>query len=416
MEMIAHYTAAALACVALAALALNAGPTRKPLPDGTIPDGLGVNIHFTGDRPQLDMIAQGGFRFIRMDLIWEAIEKQKGVYDFAESGYDALSEGCVKRGIRPLYILDYSNRLYETDRSVRTEEGRAAYASFAEAAARHFAGKGFLFEIWNEPNISIFWKPEPNADDYMAMLKAAAPRIKAADPTCTLVAPACSGMDMKWLEECFKLGMLDEVDAVTVHPYRPQSPETVIPDYAALRALIAKHAPKGKNVPILSGEWGYSGVNWDGRRLSDEAQAQYLAREFLVDLSQDIPVSIWYDWSNDSPNPDDRESNFGTVTHDLKPKPAYMAAKTLATSLAGYKVEKRLDLAGRDDYALLLTKGGEKAVAAWTTGADHEARIPLPPGAGRLVKMLGETSPLSWGEGGPGLTLTQGPCYVLVGE
>jgi hypothetical protein len=104
------------------------------------------------------------------------------------------------------------------------------------------------------------------------------------------------------------------------------------------------------------------------------------------------------------------------VTHDLKPKPAYMAAKTLATSLAGYKVEKRLDLAGRDDYALLLTKGGEKAVAAWTTGADHEARIPLPPGAGRLVKMLGETSPLSWGEGGPGLTLTQGPCYVLVGE
>lgn len=414
--MITHCAAAGLALAALAAVALNAGEMRKPLPDGTIPAGIGVNIHFTGDKPQLDTIADGGFRFIRMDLIWEAVEKEKGVYDFARTGYDALSAGCLKRGIRPLYILDYSNRLYESERSVRTEEGRRAYAAFAEAAARQYAGQGFLWEIWNEPNISIFWKPEPNVDDYMAMFKAAAPGIKAADPTGTLVAPATSGMDMKWLEECFKRGMLEYVDAVTVHPYRAQPPETVIPDYAALRKLIAKYAPKGKDVPILSGEWGYSRVNWDKSRLSEETQGAYLARQFLVNVYQDVPVSIWYDWSDDSPNPDDGESNFGTVTHDLKPKSAYVAAKTLTTTLAGYKVEKRLAMANDDDYALQLIKGESRAVAAWTTGKDHEAQIPLGPAGGRLVKMLGETSQISWGENGPRLTLTQSPFYILIGK
>jgi hypothetical protein len=147
-----------------------------------------------------------------------------------------------------------------------------------------------------------------------------------------------------------------------------------------------------------------------------ERQAAFLTRMYLTNLSQDVPVTIWYDWSNDSPNPDDGESNFGTVTHELKPKPAYTAAQTLTNTLAGCKFEKRLDLASPDDYALLLTTGGEQAVAAWTTGNDHEARVPLAPGQGRLVKMLGEASPVSWGEGGPSVALSGQPAYIVIGR
>ena len=238
--MIVHCVVAGLAVAALATVAPNAGQTRQPLPDGTIPACFGVNIHFTGDNPQLDMIADGGFRIIRMDLTWGSVEKQKGVYDFANTGYDALSAGCLKRGIRLLYILCYSNRLHESERSVRTEEGRQAYAAYAEAAARHFAGQGVIWEFWNEPNVAQYWKPEANAADYVAMVKAAAPRIRAADPTGTLVAPALSTMDMKWLEDAFKHGLLEDVDAVTVHPYRDTYPEAVIPEYDTLRKLIAQ--------------------------------------------------------------------------------------------------------------------------------------------------------------------------------
>jgi beta-glucosidase/6-phospho-beta-glucosidase/beta-galactosidase len=148
------------------------------LPALTVSNGFGVNIHFRGQPRDLDLIADAGFKFIRMGLTWEAIEREKGVYEFEKSGYDDLTKGCSKRGIRLLYILDYSNRLYESDRSVRTEQGRRAFAAFAEAAAVRYCGNGILWEIWNETNIKLFWRPQPNVGDYCKLVKATAARLK----------------------------------------------------------------------------------------------------------------------------------------------------------------------------------------------------------------------------------------------
>ncbi len=104
------------------------------LPEPTLPNGFGVNIRFRGQPHDLDMIAEAGFKLIRMDLTWAVIEQDKGIYEFERLGYDSLTEGCSKRGIRILYILDYGNTLYEKSRSVRTQAGREAFAHFAEAA------------------------------------------------------------------------------------------------------------------------------------------------------------------------------------------------------------------------------------------------------------------------------------------
>jgi len=388
-----------------------------PLPDLIIPNGFGVNIHFTGEPRDLDLIREGGFKFIRMDLGWGGIEREKGTYNFERTGYDALTEGCTKRGIRILYILDYSNKLYESERSVRTEAGRKAFAAYAESAAKRYAGKGILWEIWNEPNIKQFWTPQPSVDDYCKLVETTAPLVKKADPSGLLVAPATSGIPFKWLEDCFKKGLLKWIDVLSVHPYRPQPPETVIKDYARLRELIKRYAPKGKNIPIISGEWGYSNINWDKARLSDDKQAQYLVREFLINLYQKIPISIWYDWKNDGANPDEREHHFGTVMHDLKPKNAYIAAKNLSLNLAGFSIDKRLDMANDKDFAILLKKGKRKAVAFWTTEDDHEITLPMPSGRGLLIDMLSsakEPAMPSWKEKGLTITASQSPQYLLI--
>jgi len=124
-------------------------PAADPHPSlpqpGTI-DGLGVNIHFTDPRPgEMEMLAAGGFRWVRMDLTWARTEREKGRYDF--SAYDRLLNALRPHRIRAILILDYSNSLYEQDRSVTTEEGRQAYARWAAAAAEHFRGQGILWEI-----------------------------------------------------------------------------------------------------------------------------------------------------------------------------------------------------------------------------------------------------------------------------
>jgi hypothetical protein len=200
----------------------------ESLPGPAIPDGFGINIHFTGLPRDLKMIADAGFKFIRMDLVWSRIEKTKGVYNFKGSGYDSLTLGCEELGIRVLYILDYSNELYESDRSVRTEAGRKAFADFAEAAAKRYAGKGILWEIWNEANIKQFWSPQPSMDDYCKLVEAAASRIRNADPSGQVVAGATSQIPLEWFEDCFKNGLLNWIDVLSVHPYRSQPPETVI--------------------------------------------------------------------------------------------------------------------------------------------------------------------------------------------
>ncbi|MDP6635443.1 MAG: cellulase family glycosylhydrolase [Phycisphaerae bacterium] len=409
-----RFATSCLLAIGLTALPASAG---TPLPKPVIPNGFGVNIHFRGEPKDLDLIRDGGFKFIRMDLAWAGVERKKGVYDFAKSGYDALTAGCVKRGIRILYILDYSNKLYESERSVRTAEGRRAFAAFAQAAATRYKGKGILWEIWNEPNIKIFWRPQPSVDDYCKLVELTAPLVKKADPSGLVVAPATSEIPFKWLEACFKKGMLKWIDVLSVHPYRPHRPETVIKDYARLRILIKRYAPRGVKIPIISGEWGYSNINWDKARLSNEKQARYLVREFLINLHQNIPVSIWYDWKNDGVDPNEREHHFGTVTHDLKPKAAYTAAAALSKNLAGFSIDRRLPPADDKNFAFLLKKGKRRAVAFWTTGEACEVTLPLAPGRGLLLDMLAkdrDPPTVSWKGKGLKITASPNPQYLLI--
>ena len=102
-----------------------------------LPDGLGVNIHFTDAKPgEMEMLAEGGFRWVRMDFAWGGTEREKGKYDF--TAYDRLLKSLDEHKIRALLILDYSNRHYDGGLSPHSDEGRKAFARWAAAAAKHF--------------------------------------------------------------------------------------------------------------------------------------------------------------------------------------------------------------------------------------------------------------------------------------
>jgi len=70
------------------------------------------------------------------------IERAPGRYDFA--AYDRLKDHLARAGVRPMFILDYGNRLYDHGQSPRSDSARAAFARFATAAARHFRGQGVI--------------------------------------------------------------------------------------------------------------------------------------------------------------------------------------------------------------------------------------------------------------------------------
>ncbi len=386
------------------------------LPSFTVPSGAGVNIHFTDPRPgEVKMLSQS-FRFVRMDFVWSAIEYSKGRYDF--SAYDRLLHALDPYKVRPLFIFDYANDFYDGGLSPHTDEGRAAMARWAAASVTHFKGRGVLWEMFNEPNIG-FWKPAPDVDDYILLAKAVATAVHNAAPNEPHFGAATSGVDLKFLEACFKAGLLKQWDAVSVHPYRQSDPETASDDYRKLRLLIARYKPKGKTIPIISGEWGYS-TAWDN--FNDERQAKYLPRQWMTNLMNDVPLSIWYDWHDDGIDPKEAEHHFGTVGNQAfegrdppyNPKPSYVAARAWMQTFDGYTFNKRLALSSPDDYLLLFTKSGNVKLAAWTTSKNaHTITIPAAPGLFRVTNYLGQAQADAAAKtGGLKLTVSDAPLYL----
>jgi polysaccharide biosynthesis protein PslG len=419
------------ACMLTVLVPLLGGAAEIPKP--ILPAGVGVNIHFvTGQEKDLDLIAAAGFKFVRMDFHWEAVETRKGEYNW--TGYEELLANLDKRGLRAILILDYSHHLYEeavtsphpqTGQAHRTiaspqhPESVAAFARWAAASAKHFQGRHVLWEIWNEPN-GHFWAPKPDVQQYTTLALATAKAIREADPRATIIGPASAGFPWEFLETFLKSGVLEYLDAVSVHPYRnPQHPpETAASDYQKLRALIGRCAPAGKTfIPILSGEWGYSTFK---KGVSLETQAAFAARQQLSNLLNGVPLSIWYDWKNDGPDPNENEHNFGTVLPDLTPKPAYLALKTLTRELSGYRIARRLALPSDQDYALLCTnQAGDQKLAAWTLGEPHSATVEIGFGANRNATTENRSGGRLTTNIEPGrltLDLAPAPQYVTLGK
>jgi len=269
-----------------------------------------------------------------------------------------------------------------------------------------------------------------------------------------LIGPATSEIDFDFIETCFKAGLLEYWSAVSIHPYRRGDPETAAQDYCRLRELIKTYAPvqvqsptsnaqrpvitrsssdrvpirtgsssdrvvAQNEIPIISSEWGYSSV-WSG--MSEEKQAQLLARAWLTNVANDISLSIWYDWRDDGVDPREAEHHFGTVLNSYyegrepvyDPKPAYLAAKTLTTFFSGYRFQKRLTVGSVDDYVLVFQKGNELRYAAWTTAnSAHDVLIPVSVGRYSITRHTGqEAAMVSADQKGLATTLTTAPIYI----
>jgi hypothetical protein len=421
-------------------LSISADRTRSNCPRAwsgtsnsqTLERGLGVNIHFTDAQPgEIKMIAAAGFRWVRMDFKWDATEPERGRYDF--SSYDRLIASLEPQNIRALLILDYGNPLYDHGAPPRNESTRQAFTRWAVAAGKHFAGRGVIWEVYNEPNIKMFWPAQPNVNEYISLALAVGRAFRSEISTERLIGPATSGIDFPFLEACFKAGLLDYWTAVSVHPYRQTDPEEAANDYCRLRKMIDRYrtargservspttlASSNLEIPIISSEWGYSSA-WRG--MTEEKQGVMLPREMLTNLANSIPISIWYDWRDDGADPNEAEHHFGTVRNAyqegrylvFEPKPAYLAAKTVSETFDGYAYQRRLSVGSDSDYVLVFRKGGDPRIAAWTTSTStHRVVIPIKEGNFKITKHTGESAgAIAAGPQGLELTVSTAPIYL----
>lgn len=419
-------TPKALFPIALSALFLATGARATSLPDATLPQPFGVQLKGPNNSAEnLDKIQSLGLKMVRRGFIWEAIEKTPGVYDF--SIYDRLVKDCRERGLTIIACMAFSNKLYG---HVREDKGREGYAKFAAALAEHYKGEKILWEIWNEPNTRTFWgkhgehNSEPFADEYVALVKATVPAMKKADPNCTILGGAVSGLwsaSYAWMDFCFQKGVLKSgIDVWSVHPYSTKNPEDYLEAYATMRASMAKNGGPA-DIPVINSERGYplgraEGAAGGDPALSREYQAWHLVRQYLVDQLCGIKATIWYEWSGGE----------GFSLYDPKEEtPAFKACKVLTDQLKGYRFEKRIDLASPRDFVLrFVNPAGGVKIVAWTAPpagespdrtTNHSAKIPVDArGALETTQLYGATGSVPVQNGAIELPLSGAPQYITV--
>ena len=365
------------------------------------PQRFGVNVHFNwaafqGIAAEARMLG-GAFGTSRMDLSWSHVELSKGVFDFVTTGYDGYVAHLLAANppVRPYFILSYGNVLYDNACAPAdkhdgtcapvTDTGRQAFANFTVAAMQQWRGRGIIFEIWNEPNGGT-WLPHstPPGADFAKLITAVGKARNAAGLHGELlVGPATAGFDLVFIETIAQAGCLAYLDGVSVHPYRPGAPESVLVDYKKLQALIDRYTlPPGgdggnsfhQHRPrLISGEWGWpsctfpngtaikcSGGGGAGQVLTEQLQAARLVRQRYINDLAGVAVSIWYDWVDDGPSSIQGEDNFGTIRNHQAgviggagtPKPGYLAALASTALLGNCSLVSRLNCSTPGNFAL----------------------------------------------------------------
>jgi len=387
-----------------------------PEPAPIWPDSpFGVCTHFGQHKHKvpdtLELIARMGAAWIRDEISWGGVERKKGQYTF-DKYFDQYMEAAGKLGIRPLILFDYGNDLYGKGESPRTPEAFVGFAEYCRQLMRRYGPVCRDWEVWNEPNITVFWKPKPNVEDYTSLMKAVYPAAKAANPKATIVGVCTAGTDFKFIEGVLQRDGGKFMDAISVHPYRyPRPPEAsdLLGEMGRLKAMLDQYGVGHLKVWLT--EYGYP-TQQDPRGVAQHRSAAYLVRTSLLALSLPYIERLFiYDFQDDGPDPKYNEHNFGVIRFDGSPKPAYAAHCTMARLLYRRRFIRAIR-AGEGVFAYEFAGEAGRVLAAWTS--KEPATLFLPTAARRVTvtDLMGNERVVAAADSRLALPLTEEPVFI----
>lgn len=343
---------------------------------------VGAGIHVGQNKynaqSAISLLSIGQFNGFRDDFSWGRLEPE---FDKLNLGTHFVELNKVIRWAgtksNALLILGYGNRAYDGGRQPFSESGRKAYARYVEFVAKLYSNNIYGFEIWNEWNIGA-GNPKPNnrfgdPQSYFLLVREVAPLLRTIAPKSKVVCGAIADRDMNWLEAILREGVLEYCDAISIHPYVfsegvKGEPRDAFKAVDSAWTLISKYDKSGGRVQLLITELGWPNHTDKGGR-SKEIVAAYAVQSFFLAKSRPWVGGLWwYELINGGDDLSDREQNFGMVTKDQVPKPAFMAIKTLAPVLKNGSVISAENLPGNRFKVRLALPGGEEVTAFWTMG------------------------------------------------
>lgn len=284
-----------------------------------------------------------GAKWLRIDINWAQIQAA-GPTIYNWTNIDAVVQGAESRGMNVLGVIVYTPS-WDAPAGASATYGPspASYAAFAAVAVARYSAMGVhAYEIWNEENSVAAWTPAPSPSAYAALLKAAYPVIKAADPTATVVtgglAPApTDGTDyapVDFLQGVYAAGGQGSFDAVGAHPYcwpaMPGDTDTWSAWYQmygtahSLRSVMVANGDGDKN--IWATEFGAPTDGPAGSYVSQATQAAMITRAYQLWAGYSWAGPLFtYQGRDQGTDPSTNENFYGFINNDGTPKPAFAA-------------------------------------------------------------------------------------------
>lgn len=283
---------------------------------------------------ELDAVARTGASWVRVPMDWSQIEPTRGQFNWGV--VDNLVSSAHARNLRILGLIGYTpvwarvegaQLLFPTSPPQRPSD----FAAFVTGAVKRYGDRVSSWEIWNEPNLPLFFGFVDNKGGrYAEILKAVYPAIKSVQPNSTVVAAGLSrlpGSDSppNFLKQLYDAGAGGFFDAAAAHPYvfpggLAADPEKGWSDVARMHEVMAAHGDGGKKIWMT--ELGAPTGN-SPDSVSPEEQAKQIT-DVLAAAAQSGssgPAFIYSVRDVDSADTGNRESNFGALlTSDWQPK------------------------------------------------------------------------------------------------
>ncbi|MGI8574695.1 MAG: Ig-like domain-containing protein [Egibacteraceae bacterium] len=224
------------------------------------------------------------------------------------------------------------------------------YADYVRTLVERYSQRGVhAYEVWNEPNLAHFWPSGVNAAEYVEMLRAAAPAIRAADPSAKVVLGGLSRGDYPYLEKLYAAGAAPYFDIAAVHPYSGAVDPTTcwnqsgttrkaLDAFCSIEEVRASMVTAGDGAtPLWITEFGWS-TTIGSYGVTESQQADYLTKAFqkLAGYSY-VAKAFWYSFRNTywlQDDPAQWEANAGLMRTDFTPKPALTAMAAYAMTQA----------------------------------------------------------------------------------
>ena len=300
--------------------------------------GVGTHRGRNSDDVNVRLISDIHAQIVRLDIFWAELERQ-GQYNFGL--YDDLINGLRQGGRSIVLVLAYGHPDHSDGPAnpvfalpPRTREQRAAYGRFVQAVAKRYHGSDIVYEIWNEPNLDLFWPPTFDAKAYGELLGVAARAIRDVEPDATIIPAGLANENdpAQFLHTLASAGALGDVDGISFHPYRQDGPENSLFDIAEFESAAVGRPDQ----PLWITEWGYSEA-WLAKGGPDtrQRQAVMIGRMMLTAALVRAKALLVYDLIDDGTDPHDQESSFGLYDYDFNPKVSAMAFRTIADLMSG---------------------------------------------------------------------------------